>query len=175
MLSNDNTLWEWITVFANVPTCNIEVQVHNLLYCLFIAERVQDADSVRIYSVAISNENITGDVLPSANKLWTALAFRGPIKKTAVKEAVRLFAKRWRESEMECNMQGCPGSDSLAGSVVNAYFHMHRMGLNWVDYSRGMTICVCKMWTSQSLCLEALCCRLCLVGGQIHRKCREMC
>jgi hypothetical protein len=39
---------------------------------------------------------------------------------------------------------------------MNAYFHMHRVGVEWVGNSRGMAACICKIWTGQALCLQAL-------------------
>eukprot|EP00884_Botryococcus_braunii_P017045 jgi/Botrbrau1/4023/Bobra.0016s0030.1 len=157
MVSHETLLQQWTSVFADIPsTCGIEVQVHKLLCCLFVAETVEDEDSVKTFSTAMSKSHITGAVLGSANQLWTHLGFEGPIKKFMVKGAVRLFLKRWKASKVDFVMQGCPGSDTLPGLVLSAYSHMRKAGVGWVDMSQGMAWSICKMWTSQALCVSAL-------------------
>jgi hypothetical protein len=157
MLRNDTAEKEWIAVFADVPSsCSIEVHVQKILCCVFVAESVQDECSVKTFATAISKSTITSAVLGNSKQLWAHLAFEGPIKKTGVNRAVQTFSKRWKASKADFVMQGCPGSDTLPGVVMNAYFHMHRVGVEWVGNSRGMAACICKIWTGQALCLQAL-------------------
>jgi hypothetical protein len=156
MLRNDSTLQQWLTVYVTLQSsCSIEVQVQKLLYCFFVAESIEDRDSVQTFVVAISQDNITSDVLGNAERLWAMLQLSGPIQKLHVKQSVRLFAKRWKASKLDFSMQGCPASDTLPGLVGNAYFHMYKKGMDWVEKSRGMAQGICKIWTSQSLCLTA--------------------
>jgi hypothetical protein len=132
MLRNDSTLQQWLTVFVTLQSsCSMEVQVQKLLYCFFVAESIEDRDSVQTFVVAISQDNITSDVLGNADRLWSMLQFSGPIQKWLVKQSVRLFAKRWKASKLDFSMQGCPASDTLPGLVGNAYFHMYKKGMDW--------------------------------------------
>eukprot|EP00884_Botryococcus_braunii_P003546 jgi/Botrbrau1/13192/Bobra.0351s0005.1 len=157
MLSHETQLQQWTRAFADIAgTCSVELQVQKLLCCLFVAVRVEDEGSVNTFATAISKGQITAAILGSADQLWTHLRFEGPIKKLIVKEAVRLFLKRWKASKVGFVMQGCPGSDTLPGLVLNAYSHMRKAGVGWVDMSQGMAWSICKMLTSQALCVRAL-------------------
>eukprot|EP00884_Botryococcus_braunii_P007355 jgi/Botrbrau1/16620/Bobra.0068s0046.1 len=144
-------------MFSHVPhSCSIEVQVQKVCCALFVAETVRDSDSTCTFANAINKANITSDILGSAKRLWTCLELEGPIKKVVVKKAVDLFTKGWKASKTDFVMRGCPGSDTLHGLVINAYFHMHKVGKGWLDNSQGMALSICKIWTSQAICVNAL-------------------
>jgi hypothetical protein len=81
---------------------------------------VQDECSVKTLATAISKSHVTSAVLANSEQLRKHLALEGPIKKSAVREAVRTFLKLWKASKADFVMRGCPGSDTLPGVVMNA-------------------------------------------------------